>query len=571
MRAWICMLSFGLIAGCKGPAAEPTDAAGSFDAASADAAMPDGAVPDGAVPDAASPDATAPDAAIFDARPPDATSADASTTVGTITAVEITGGFHQIRQGGYDEIIVTGTDLDHVTAVKVGDLDAPIVSATPTALHATLAIPPGHAVGAQDVTVTFAAGSASLAGALTITYVVVSPTGTAGARATYESPILLCDSLLADDTRGDTVELLAGTHTCAKVFLYEAHVLGHGSATTIVNGTFEIDGTPPQAGARTWTISGVHVQTGGIAFWLQDGEFEMKDVVIDGASAGVAVLSLGQPWEKASLFIDGFTYRGPGIAIDVGDQNVEAHHATIASTDGASSCVVAYEGVLQMFDSSIEGCAIGIDQQGGGIDIMALGDVYLTRCALWDNAIGIRMSQPSLAQLTDTFLRDREGTALPANIGVSIVRGGFRMLRGDITGYKTGIVGDGHGDYTPGVDLSHVTIDVETTGVDVSSLSDPFDSLVRIHDSVIHAGSGGGVIVGDDTSCDLGTAATPGNNQIIVTGGFALDTALTDTLEQQCDAHGTTLNGHSYDGQTIQGPIMLGTDYRIRDDSRIQF
>jgi hypothetical protein len=71
---------------------------------------------------------------------------------------------------------------------------------------------------------------------------------------------------------------------------------------------------------------------------------------------------------------------------------------------------------------------------------------------------------------------------------------------------------------------------------------------------------------------NLGSTSGAGNNALSVKrGGFALDDARIGTqfLDRYILAVGTTLNGVSFDGQTLEGPAELAPYYRIiHPDSR---
>jgi hypothetical protein len=177
-------------------------------------------------------------------------------------------------------------------------------------------------------------------------------------------------------------------------------------------------------------------------------------------------------------------------------------------------------------------------------------------------------------QVTDTTIRDDESTPAPATTAISIPdTGAYWMTRGDILGYQTAIEGHGHGDHVPNVVLDGVTIDAEKRGVIVDSYSDPMDSYVTIHRSTIHAHGGDAVYIGIDTFGDLGTTGQPGANAFTSTGGYALDADVGDLGEgyDVINAHGTTLNGTSYDGQTLVGPMTFGADVNVTYGSTVQF
>ena len=75
----------------------------------------------------------------------------------------------------------------------------------------------------------------------------------------------------------------------------------------------------------------------------------------------------------------------------------------------------------------------------------------------------------------------------------------------------------------------------------------------------------------EQATVDLGTAASPGNNQL-VGGVFAYFEHGTPAWPAPYSAIGTTLNGTSYAGQLLVGPATLSPDYDIVNaGSSIQF
>jgi hypothetical protein len=511
-----------------------------------------------APPDAAS--AEPPDAP---AAPPDGP-ADAPVSAVTIDAVATTYGFTEVRQGDTVELVIKGTHLDSATAVTVGDLTATILSVAEAEIHATLIVPHGHAVGARALTVVAQLGSATRANAITLTDVVASPTGSAAGHGTYQSPFALCDAPVAAATGGDTIDLLAGAHTCDHVLeLIDASVHGAGSNATQVTASVHLS-----ANTATRALTGVALHG---TLTLDAGAYTITDVASDVATTGISVESFGD-FALATVTIDGYRYTGKGSALAFDDDTVTLRNATITSAAAATShCISAGPGTLTIEHTTIEGCAVGVDAQGGGIDIQAAGLITIKDSMLIDDAIGIDMVHPQSVTITDTSLRDREDTPRPATTAVRIKNGTFTMTRGDITGYEVGIDGDGQADNVPRVSLDGATIDTERRGVFVSSSSDPGESYVAIRHCTIRGGSEIGVFVGTDVTADLGTAASPGGNKLSVSGGFALDVAIGDNADNVVKAVGTTLNGNDYSGQTIDGPVTQGKDYRIRDDAHIAF
>jgi hypothetical protein len=550
MRTQVAVLVL-VVVGCHTPPAGGPDASGPPDA------MPD-AAPD-VTPDS-TPDST-PDAA------PDAMPAAIA-----IDSVATTDGFTQLRQDSSSSIVIRGHGFTGATSITLGDLAVHPHSISDVEIDADVSAAPGHAAGPVDLAITAPAGTATRAAALTVTFVIVSPTGTAGAHGTYQQPTTLCDPDLQLIGGRDTIDLLAGDHVCGTTFSANAiNLVGAGSDATVVHTPVEIWATALDSGPPL-EIRGVRLAVPGTALVLVDGRYTSSDLVIDGAAIGIDLRAEAQG-SVPPLAIDGFTYRGPGTAVTLLDGSVSIDHGSItASASSAASCLSVGPGSLSLHETTIEGCAIGVDAVGGGIDIMPLGQVTLDHCALWDDDVGIYLRHPQTVTLTDTTIRDREGTPLPATTGVLIRdHGALWMTRGDILGYQQGVEGtSGHGDYVPDAVLDSVTIDAAQTGVRISSASDPLDSSLTIRRSTIHAGTGDAVYLGGDSHGDLGTAGQPGGNTFESAGGYALDVDVSDQ-PYEVDAHGCVLNGTSYDGQTLMGPATHGHDVRVGAGTTLVF
>ena len=109
-------------------------------------------------------------------------------------------------------------------------------------------------------------------------------------------------------------------------------------------------------------------------------------------------------------------------------------------------------------------------------------------------------------------------------------------------------------------------------GIDFGGL----DNQLSLHDSTIRGQTLVAVRISAlDSFIDLGRTSDPGGNTLSVKrGGFALDDARigTDAFSRYILAAGNTLNGASFDGQTIEGPAELAPYYRmIHPDSGLQF
>jgi hypothetical protein len=115
--------------------------------------------------------------------------------------------------------------------------------------------------------------------------------------------------------------------------------------------------------------------------------------------------------------------------------------------------------------------------------------------------------------------------------------------------------------------LDHVEITSCSQGIyDDAGLPDGQFSLQNAHVQTTHSAVGLG---GNIVAADLGTAASPGNNQLETDDG---EPALWDSRGRpgaKIDAHRTTLNGVSYSGD-ILGPAD-SPGYRISGPNTIRF
>jgi hypothetical protein len=73
---------------------------------------------------------------------------------------------------------------------------------------------------------------------------------------------------------------------------------------------------------------------------------------------------------------------------------------------------------------------------------------------------------------------------------------------------------------------------------------------------------------------DLGRPDDPGRNELAVispTGYALIDRRNADEPNHNVTMSGSTLNGHSYAGQTVQGPAAVPPDYLITESDIIEF
>ena len=133
-----------------------------------------------------------------------------------VTIRDVTGS--QFRQGTGDVVLdVDGTNLDRVTAFRLGDLTTvELPGRTATRLSLTASVPHGAPLGPKDLVLTGPGGDTVTSAALVVTPVTAGPGGNDDAgRGTTDAPVRTLTRALALAQTGDTVRLLDGTYDAA--------------------------------------------------------------------------------------------------------------------------------------------------------------------------------------------------------------------------------------------------------------------------------------------------------------------------------------------------------------------
>lgn len=115
--------------------------------------------------------------------------------------------------------------------------------------------------------------------------------------------------------------------------------------------------------------------------------------------------------------------------------------------------------------------------------------------------------------------------------------------------------------------LDRVTISACSAGIDYETGT--LGGRLSLRDTTIQSQSDAVAVSGRFTAVDLGTSATPGNNQLTTASG----PALSDHRSEQgaaVDARGTVLNGVTYSGDVL-GPADVATGYHIEGPNTIHF
>jgi hypothetical protein len=584
-----------LLAACGDDATSP-DAA-TVDATLADAPR-DGA--DDATVDAAPPDATpdaTPDApidaapdALIDALPdalidaaPDAP-IDASTTAPVITDVVRADGGRQARQFSTIQIVVTGERLAGATAVTLGPLTATSVTASDTELRATVDIPHAFPPSSLALAITTAGGTTTHPDAITTTYWIVAP-GASGGRGTYESPHGLCDEVLFGDY-GDRFELLAGRHVApCYVFAGNASIVGAGRDTTTV---VDLAAIYMGAGAgRTVVLSDLTVEGDALGEPIVQASGDVGGMVVvrNVSFAGNrAVANNRGSW--VGLTLDGVHYRGPGYG-------VEAENVIVISSSFAG-CVVAVEasGTATVIGSSFEGCdtALLVRRRlevrnatftGCTTGIRTTGVPWVDDKPPIDIYDGVFLDTPRAVVVTTgmlhvegTMFLDRRAEPTPPSFAIHVTHGNLLLRDSVIDTTGDGVRTLRDCEMVTWLDLADNVIDAGDVGVRHDACDSGYLAMRRNRVTGGNAAVDINVIDSLRSVHDLGLPGDPGGNELIVTSpaGYALiDRRNATEPDSNVTMYGSTLNGRSYAGQTVQGPAAVPPDYLITDEDIIEF
>jgi hypothetical protein len=426
-------------------------------------------------------------------------------------------------------------------------------------LRATV-FPVGNTLGPLDVTVTANNGTVVIPGALEMTPFVVSATAVTG-HGTFQSPMNLCDRAMGDTGFGSTVLLLAGTHHCNGVSIGGGSiVLGDPDQATILTGT-DTGGFGMGIGwsGTTTTLRDVTFVPPLMEFSI----FSAGDVIMERVVDVGGIMHTG-----GTLRLDHYTYEGEGTALDV--SSAEIRNSTIRHC-GASDGIFAHgtDGQFVGLDGVlVEDCEVGLRATGAVFTRMS---IQILNSQLIDNGIGIILTHASTG-VENTVIRDDESTPRAGQFGVIAGAGSTGLHDVDILGQEqTGLVMS----YVPGerpevlVFGDGLRITGGAIGIDFPGI----DNQLTLRNSIIRDQTQAALLVGNiDGVTNLGTAGNPGNNQLSVVSGFAIDDVRQgENSPRLIRANGTTLNGVSFDGQTIVGPAELAPFYRVASSPGIQF
>jgi hypothetical protein len=464
-----------------------------------------------------------------------------------IASVTTDDGFTQVRQSATVSLVIRGKKLGNTTSVAVGSFFVTLDSVTAREVRVTVFTgnqPPGPV----DVTVTSARDSVTVPGALELTPFVVSPTAVTG-RGTFQSPMSLCDPELELTGFGSIVQLLAGTHRCGRsIIIFGGTILGDPTQATVVTGTDE-GGFGMLAGHNFSTMAIRDLTfVPPLAEWSIQfgGVFDVQRVIDAGGIRGE---------DGSSVTIDHYTYEGEGTALSLSSAQI---------TNTAIRHCGSGHGILVSSGATIDGvlvedCNFGVGAQG----------VHITNSQFIANRVGIGATGSTLVR--DTVVRG-DASLRASELGVAVGNGNIGLRNIEITGVNVGlsVSGGGSGDNEALVFGDGLVITGGSVGISCSGL----DNQLTIRNSVVRDQTQASFALSNlDGVTNFGTAEDPGNNQLSVVSGFAIDDSrITETSGRFIRAVGTTLNGVSFAGQTIEGPAELAPFYRFaHGGSGIQF
>lgn len=521
-------------------------------------------------PDAGSPDAPpdvpldAPPDAPIDA-PPD-TPIDPTTAPPRIDEVHTGNDFHEIRQGQTAQLVITGAHFTGATKVVLGDLPTTFIDTRDATLTVVVEVPHGFAPQALALAVTTPNGTTTLAGAIDTTeYIVAVDAAPAGGLGIHASPASLCGVEVTTAQPGDTLQIGAGSYHCDDRLVLAPGVVvrGAGRTRTELVG-FGID-FPDAIDPRASVVSDLAIADASeaITTGLFGGALEVARVDLRGNNAvGISLQpDLSQPL-LPSAALDDVSYDGAGTAIQ-GDASLTVKHSRLT---GCAVAIASVDGDLHLTGTQIT-CTTGIRS---GLALHRNFEPLAIE--LTDSTI--TASAPIVAeQASITLVRAQLLGAAGCTTGVLVADGGVTATDSRVECAGTAILGDGVSGLEDSqvVLLAHSEVIGGVNGVVLASANDP--SLVSATTSHIHGGSRAAIsLEDDDARADLGTPSAPGGNDLTSDTGVAFHDERDDPVPNEItEAHGTTLNGHTYDGQTIAGPATLAHDYKLGPASVLRF
>lgn len=484
---------------------------------------------------------------------------DAPSGLLAITGVTLEGiADRQVRQGGQGTLVIRGSGLDRVTSARLGDLEIAIPEATSaSSLRLAIAIPHGHPLGMLDLALADRDGTASAAGAIEVTPIVVTSSGIGAGRGTFAAPTRLCQAWDALAAAGDTLLLRNGMYVCNGQLRIPSgvSVAGESRTGTVVRSRVDTR----FRGFRVVGVAGETTQFKNLT--IEDSEEGIRSEgpgVLSVSSVDVLNTVSGITVVGGSARVDGYRYtrqeRGRGdIGLTLLSGRLEAAHVEIVGTINVDG------GSLTVTDG---------DLRGGTYVVFVSGADEGTRPVVEIVRTTIRASVFAMfAYSADLVIRDSTIEELGQNVGVGIELddGSLSVFDSTIRGFgDIGILIGGFVDQPvsrqPVVTLIRTQITEADVGVQVINGLQP--GRLTLRDTHIAAEREAVSLAGSFAAVDLGTAASGTTNRLDVAAG---GTALHDTrtaADADIEAHGLVLNGRTFAGDVI-GPAAVPDAYDI--------
>lgn len=476
---------------------------------------------------------------------------DLDLTTPTITSVRTDDGSRQVRQEAHVSLVIRGQGLDQTTGIIVPATFSAIVdSVTAREVHATIDTD-GSPPGLLDVTLTSPAGDATKVGALRLTPFVVSPTATTG-HGTFESPMNLCDPDL--ELAPGLVVLQPGVHTCGRLIFMNAGVTlqGDRQAPTILTGTPDGDLSFQIAFGSDQSTTTVQDVTFAPPLFFESVGVLTGDLAVERVNdvAGVHVYNGG------AAALDRYHFDGPGTGATLGAATVShstfrnCQEGVVASGDGFGSVTVT--------DTSVTGCDTGLISRGGGLDVHG-AQLIDNRVAVSIESDGQERSGPA-SRIEDSVIRDDPSTPAAPQIGIAQRGEQLTVNRVKITGVAFGV------SFFQSDSFDHAGFggdSLEIVGGQVGVGTGGIENSFELHNSTIRNQTVASISIGGvDSFYDIS------NNTLSARrGGYAIinNKRFDDIFTRYVTATGTTLNGTSFNGSVLEGPLDLPPFIKIED------
>jgi hypothetical protein len=471
----------------------------------------------------------------------------------------------EIRQGDTRTLVIEGAGLDRVTRARLGDIEVHIPAAAGTAgeLRLPVMIPHGHAPGWLDLTLGNAGGSTQLAAAVQATPLVVSPAGSDDGRGTFSSPMRMCTPDLFLLLRyGDTLLLRDGVHVCDRRINVRQGVIirGESKAGTIVRGSGSGFGVlSGRLGAMA--VESLTIEPSSLAaITLFGGRAVVTDVDVRSASASGIWVE-----RDAVATVRRYRYRqGQGTAIVLFGGSVDAREIEV---EDAYRGVLMDQGTLKLADSSLSSDYTAVES--GDLNYhFGTRDVLISRTTLRSRWSALTAAAARLT-VVDSTLEPVAGTT--GDAGIFMESSSLTLTDSIVRGWGASCIHAGPllGS-SDALSLALDRAELTTCAYGISYYGDQDDGRISLHRSKVHVKRGPAVSLGGSfAAADLGTAASPGDNELETSGYPALEDRRMEA-GPAVDAHGTLLNGMTPEG-SVPGPASAPPAYRIAGPNTIRF